>query len=73
MIYIFRLLIFGLIALLVYAVIKGVLSIDSGKKSKNNSSKKASIADELLKLQNLREEGIITEEEFQQMKKKLLK
>ena len=71
MIYVFRILIFGVIALLVYAVIKGIMSIDSNK-GKNNT-KKASIADELLKLQNLREEGIITEEEFKQMKKKLLK
>ena len=31
-----------------------------------------SVADELLKLQNLKEEGIITEKEFEEMKKKLM-
>lgn len=31
-----------------------------------------SVADELLKLQNLKEEGIITEKEFEEMKRKLM-
>lgn len=31
-----------------------------------------SVADELLKLQNLLEEGVIDEKEFEKMKKKLL-
>ena len=31
-----------------------------------------SVADELLKLQNLKEEGIIAEKEFEEMKKKLM-
>ncbi|MDR2009246.1 MAG: SHOCT domain-containing protein [Bacteroidales bacterium] len=69
MVYVFRILILGVIVLLFYAIIKGILSIDSNKKK----PKKTSVADELLKLQNLKEEGIITEEEFQQMKKRLLK
>jgi hypothetical protein len=33
----------------------------------------SSIADELTKLANLREKGIITEDEFQQMKQDLIK
>lgn len=40
--------------------------------TKNTSSNPKSVADELLKLQNLKEEGIITEDEFQKMKKKLI-
>jgi uncharacterized membrane protein len=67
-VYAFRILILGIIVLLFYAIIKGILSMSSNKKTP-----KKSIVDELLRLQNLKEEGIITEEEFQHMKKKLLK
>jgi hypothetical protein len=38
-----------------------------------NSNQKLSIADELLKLAKLKEEGIITEQEFNQMKQNLIK
>jgi len=37
-----------------------------------NSNQKLSIADELLKLAKLKEEGIITEQEFNQMKQNLI-
>ena len=63
----FILIILIIIGVIIYAAIK-IIAQDNT----NNKSMK-SISDELLKLQNLREEGIITEEEFQRMKNKLLK
>lgn len=64
----------GLIIFIVYIFIKGIKSMDTNKnnQSAKTGTKNTSVADELLKLQNLREEGIISEEEFQKMKDKLL-
>lgn len=46
---------------------------DRGHKRKiQNINKSKSVVDELLQLQNLLEEGIISEKEFEKMKKKLI-
>ncbi|MDD4149300.1 MAG: SHOCT domain-containing protein [Bacteroidales bacterium] len=46
---------------------------DIGQKKKiQNINKHKSVVDELLQLQNLLEEGIISEKEFEKMKKKLI-
>lgn len=73
---IFLLIIFALILVLVVYIIKAIRL--NGKKNKQTPIQKTkersnySVADELLKLQNLKEEGIITEKEFEEMKKKLM-
>ena len=45
---------------------------DIPKNSKNVNSETGSVADELLKLAKLKEQEIISNEEFQQMKKDLM-
>jgi uncharacterized membrane protein len=73
--WIIRILIFVLAAVIIYLLYKSFVPSQKDKNQstlKNTSSNPKSVADELLKLQNLREEGIITEEEFQKMKKKLI-
>ena len=45
-------------------------SVNSEKKSTSNSY--SSVSDELLKLNDLKEKGILTEDEFEQQKRKLL-
>jgi len=42
------------------------------KKTEDNVGNKSSIADEIMKLANLKSQGLLTEEEFQQQKFKLL-
>lgn len=58
-------------SLLTYVLNKKISS-QTDKKEKNNPSANTSIADELLKLANLKEKGILTEEEFNAQKQKLL-
>ena len=74
---IFLLVIFALIVVIVVYVVKSI-KMNSNKdvrptpiqRTKERSN--YSVADELLKLQNLKEEGIITEKEFEELKKKLM-
>jgi len=73
--WIIRILIFLLAAIIIYLLYKSFIPSQNNKNqsmTKNTSSNPKSVADELLKLQNLKEEGIITEDEFQKMKKKLI-
>lgn len=53
-------------------VAKNSANLDDSVKDKNNSSDNFSVADELLKLKNLLDLGILTEEEFEKEKYKLL-
>ncbi len=72
---IFLLVIFALIVVLVIYIVKAIRLNNSKDKTPIQKTKERSnysVADELLKLQNLREEGIITEKEFEEMKKKLM-
>lgn len=67
--------IFLLLAIIVYLLYKSFAPSQKDKNqstSKTTSSNSKSIADEILKLQNLKEEGIITDDEFEKMKKKLI-
>ena len=48
-------------------------TVDERKKDEEVSTHNISIADEILKLSKLKESGVITEEEFQSQKAKLLK
>jgi len=74
---IFLLVIFALIVVIVVYVVKAI-KMNSPKEEKQTPIQRTkertnySVADELLKLQNLKEEGIITEKEFEEMKKKLM-
>ncbi|MDD3741985.1 MAG: SHOCT domain-containing protein [Bacteroidales bacterium] len=73
--WIIRILIFLLLVVIVYLLYKSFAPSQKDKsqsKAKANLSNSKSIADEILKLQNLKEEGIITEDEFEKMKKKLI-
>jgi hypothetical protein len=55
------------------AIKAGELEVpDEYKLSKDPVGSKVSIADELLKLKNLKDAGVLTEEEFEAQKKKLL-
>ncbi|MBO7133379.1 MAG: SHOCT domain-containing protein [Bacteroidales bacterium] len=72
----FLLVIFALVIVLVIYVVK---AIRLGRKEENptpiqrtKERSNYSVSDELLKLQNLKEEGIISEKEFEEMKKKLM-
>ena len=74
---IFLLVIFALVVVIVVYLVKAV-KMNTPKEEKQTPIQKTkertnySVADELLKLQNLKEEGIITEKEFEEMKKKLM-
>jgi len=46
---------------------------NNSKKTSKKITKSRTIADELLKLQNLKEEDIISEEEYEKLKNDLLK
>ena len=52
--------------------IKKILMIKVVPSSKNNNNDKVSIADELRELAKLKQEGILTEEEFTEMKEDLI-
>jgi len=75
---IFLLIIFALIVVIAVYVVKAI-RINKSKEEEPTPIQRTkersnySVADELLKLQNLKEEGIITEKEFEEMKKKLMK
>lgn len=67
--------IFLLLVVIVYLLYKSFAPSQKDKSQSNektNFSSSKSVADEILKLQNLKEEGIITEDEFEKMKKKLI-
>ncbi|MBO7651301.1 MAG: SHOCT domain-containing protein [Bacteroidales bacterium] len=74
---IFLLVIFALVVVIVIYVVKAI-KMNNTKEEKQTPIQRTkertnfSVADELLKLQNLKEEGIITEKEFEEMKKKLM-
>lgn len=74
---VFLLVIFALVVVIVVYVVKAI-KMNSPKEEKQTPIQRTkersnySVADELLKLQNLKEEGIITEKEFEEMKKKLM-
>ncbi|MBO4875380.1 MAG: SHOCT domain-containing protein [Bacteroidales bacterium] len=69
--------IIGLVIVIVICLIK-IIKFNNNKEERQTPIQKTkertnySVADELLKLQNLKEEGIITEKEFEEMKKKLM-
>ncbi len=67
---IFLLIILILIVLIIYWLWKTLFT--SKKTNKYRYIGRNSVADELLKLQNLLEEGVIDEKEFEKLKKKLL-
>lgn len=74
---VFFLIIFVLIVVLVIYVVKAMRMNRTNEEKqtpiqKTKERSNYSVADELLKLQNLKEEGIITEKEFEEMKKKLM-
>ncbi|MBO7572920.1 MAG: SHOCT domain-containing protein [Bacteroidales bacterium] len=73
---IFLLVIFALIVVIVVYVVKAIKMNNKEEKhtpiQRTKERTNYSVADELLKLQNLKEEGIITEKEFEEMKKKLM-
>jgi uncharacterized membrane protein len=72
---VFRLLIFTTIVVVIIVLIKSTKSnskTKSKKKAIMNFNSRKSIADELLKLQNLKEEGIISEDDFEKLKEKLI-
>ena len=74
---IFLLVIFALVVVIVVYLVKAI-KMNNPKEEKQTPIQRTkertnySVADELLKLQNLKEEGIITEKEFEEMKKKLM-
>lgn len=74
---VFLLVIFALVVVIVVYVVKAI-KMNNPKEEKQTPIQRTkertnfSVADELLKLQNLKEEGIITEKEFEEMKKKLM-
>ena len=74
---IFLLVIFALVVVIAVYLVKAI-RMNNPKEEKQTPIQKTkertnySVADELLKLQNLKEEGIITEKEFEEMKKKLM-
>ncbi|MBR3797556.1 MAG: SHOCT domain-containing protein [Bacteroidales bacterium] len=74
---IFLLVIFALVVVIVVYLVKAI-RMNNPKEEKQTPIQRTkertnySVADELLKLQNLKEEGIITEKEFEEMKRKLM-
>ena len=74
---IFLLVIFALVVVIVVYLVKAI-KMNNPKEEKQTPIQRTkertnySVADELLKLQNLKEEGIITEKEFEEMKRKLM-
>lgn len=74
---IFLLVIFALVVVIAVYLIKAI-RMNNPKEEKQTPIQRTkertnySVADELLKLQNLKEEGIITEKEFEEMKRKLM-
>jgi len=74
---VFLLVIFALVVVIVVYLVKA-MRMNNKKEEKQTPIQRTkertnySVADELLKLQNLKEEGIITEKEFEEMKKKLM-
>ena len=74
---IFLLVIFALVVVIVVYLVKAIKmkTPNEEKQTPIQRTKERtnySVVDELLKLQNLKEEGIITEKEFEEMKKKLM-
>ncbi|MBQ1719095.1 MAG: SHOCT domain-containing protein [Bacteroidales bacterium] len=74
---IFLLVIFALVVVIAVYLVKAI-RMNNPKEEKQTPIQRTkertnySVADELLKLQNLKEEGIITEKEFEEMKRKLM-
>ena len=74
---IFLLVIFALVVVIAVYLVKAI-RMNNPKEEKHTPIQRTkertnySVADELLKLQNLKEEGIITEKEFEEMKRKLM-
>ena len=74
---IFLSVIFALVVVIVVYLVKAI-RMNNPKEEKQTPIQRTkertnySVADELLKLQNLKEEGIITEKEFEEMKRKLM-
>lgn len=74
---IFLLVIFALVVVIAVYLVKAI-RVNNPKEEKQTPIQRTkertnySVADELLKLQNLKEEGIITEKEFEEMKRKLM-
>lgn len=74
---IFLLVIFALVVVIAVYLVKAI-RMNNSKEEKQTPIQRTkertnySVADELLKLQNLKEEGIITEKEFEEMKRKLM-
>ena len=74
---VFLLVIFALIVVIIVYIVKAI-KMNNQKEEKQTPIQRTkertnySVADELLKLQNLKEEGIITEKEFEEMKRKLM-
>ncbi|MDD2634903.1 MAG: SHOCT domain-containing protein [Bacteroidales bacterium] len=72
---VYLIVVFILIVAMSYWIYKIISALKSDKKQKNkiqNINKNKSVVDELLQLQNLLEEGIITKKEFEKMKKQLI-
>lgn len=73
-----RVLIIVAIACVITLIVYGIYKITKSKDAADardyfrNIDTPVSAADELIKLQNLKEDGVITEEEFEKLKSKLL-
>ncbi|MCF0205868.1 MAG: SHOCT domain-containing protein [Bacteroidales bacterium] len=67
---VFLLVVFALIVVLVFYLVKA-FKMDH-KVEEQSKESGTSMADELLKLQALKDKGIISEAEFEEMKKKIL-
>jgi uncharacterized membrane protein len=73
---VYLIVVFILIVLLSYWIYKLVTSSNRERRRQSINKtihKNKSVADEILKLQNLLEEGIITEKEFEKLKRDLLR
>ena len=57
----------------IFTIIIDKIDTESNSSSEKKSNSNSSVSDELLKLNELKEKGILTEEEFNEQKKKLLK
>jgi uncharacterized membrane protein len=73
---VYLIVVFILIVFLSYWIYKLVTSTNRERRRQSINKtihKNKSVADEILKLQNLLEEGIITEKEFEKLKRDLLR
>lgn len=73
---VYLIVVFILIVMLSYWIYKLVTSSNRERRRQSINKtihKNKSVADEILKLQNLLEEGIITEKEFEKLKRDLLR